>query len=76
MDIKIYHLHCINLNLFKTQEKIQKLGKKPSKPRQKRENSSKKLKTQAKKLKVSANSFGRVAENRSKLEAWPSLTRY
>ena len=44
-------------NLYKTQDE------KNSKLKEKLDNSSKKLK-------VSANLFGRVAENRSKLEAW------
>ena len=43
--------------------------KKTSEPWQRRENSSNKTQNSSKKLKVSANSFGRVAENRSKLEA-------
>ena len=66
MDTKIDHILLICKKLFKTQGKTQILSKKPSKLRQ---NFSSKTQNSSKKLKVSANSFGRVAENRSKFEA-------
>ena len=51
--------------------KCLKLEGKTNKTQGKTRNFRKPLKTRAKKLKVLANPFVRVAENRSKLEAWP-----
>ena len=76
MDTKIDHILLICKKLFKTQGKTQISSKKPSKLRQKWQNFSSKTQNSSKKFKVSANSFGRVAKNRSKLEACSNSNIY
>ena len=66
MDTKKPSFSLIIQNLSKNS----KLKQKPSKLRKKRQNFNNKTQNSGKKVNVSANSFGRVVENRSKLEAW------
>ena len=69
MDTKINQVLLIcKKNNPKLKEKL-KSNEKLSKLRQKSQNLSNKTQNSSEKLKVSANSFARVAENRSKLEA-------